>query len=66
MKKNNTSMAMQRSISMPDKPKAMNSRLLERSDECETLDEVASGSDVSLDHESFSKDISVKLGFQKL
>lgn len=62
----NSNTAMHRSISMPDKPKAMNTRLLERSDECETLDEVPSESEMSLDHESFSKDISSKLGFQKL
>lgn len=62
---NNSNATMHRSISMPDKPKPMNSRL-ERSDECETLDEVPSESEMSLDHESFSKDMSAKLGFQKL
>ena len=57
----NTSMAMHRSISMPDKARAINPYALERSEECETLDEVPSESEMSLDHESFSKDISVKL-----
>lgn len=59
---NNSNTAMHRSISMPDTPKPVNSRLLQRSDECETLDEVPSESEMSLDHESFSKEISSKLG----
>lgn len=57
--------SMHRSVSMTDAPKTLNTRLL-RSDECETLDEVPSESEMSLDHESFSKDISAKLEFRKM
>ncbi|KAL5282075.1 hypothetical protein ACFFRR_005374 [Megaselia abdita] len=65
-KHSNTNLPMHRSFSMTDNPKVMNSRLLERSDECETLDEVLSELEISLYHESFSKDINAKLGFQSL
>uniref|UniRef100_T1GM41 Inward rectifier potassium channel C-terminal domain-containing protein n=1 Tax=Megaselia scalaris TaxID=36166 RepID=T1GM41_MEGSC len=65
METDTTTAGMHRSVSMTDTPKTINPRTLVRSDEFETLDEIPSESEMSLDHEFFSKDINAKLDIQK-
>lgn len=65
METDTTTAGMHRSVSMTDTPKTINPRTLVRSDEFETLDEIPSESEMSLDHEFFSKDINAKLDIHK-